>query len=81
MGTLREIAYAMREQAIAAHQMMEQMGQQPKKGHGGNSNRAEVDLEYLKKANQPDCQGAFYLIKVEEWIKATAKISFDVGMY
>ena len=48
MGTLREMAYAMREQATVAHQMMEQMGRKPEEGHGGNPNGAEVDLEYLK---------------------------------
>ena len=29
IGTLREMAYAMTEQALAAHQMMDQVGKQP----------------------------------------------------
>ena len=48
MGTLREMAYIMREQAAAAHQMMEQMGKQLEECHGGNPYGAKVDLEYLK---------------------------------
>ena len=48
MGTLREMAYVMRKQAMVAHQIMDQFGRQPKESHGGNPNGLEVDLEYLK---------------------------------
>ena len=56
---MREMAYAMREQAATAHQMMDQLGKQPEVGHGGNPNGLGVDLEYLKfaefrNANPPD---------------------------
>ena len=33
LGTLREMAYAMREQAAVAHQIMDQLGRRPKPGH------------------------------------------------
>ena len=36
MGTLKEIAYTMREQAAIVHHMIDQMGRQPKEGHEGN---------------------------------------------
>ena len=48
MGTLREMAYMMLEQAATTHQMMDQLGRQPKADHGGNPNGLGVDLEYLK---------------------------------
>ena len=65
------MAYAMREQATAAYQMMEQMGRQPEESQGGNPNRAEINLEYLKfaefrKANLLSFRGAFNLDKAEE---------------
>ena len=76
---LQEMAYAMKEQAAVAHQMMEEVGWQPKEGHGGNPNRAKVDLEYLKfaefrKANPPSFRGAFSLDEAEEWIKSMEKV-------
>ena len=46
IGTLREMTYAMKEQAAAAHRMIEQIGKQLEEGHGGNPIGAEVDLEY-----------------------------------
>ena len=71
MGTLAEMAYAMREEATTTHLMMEQMGRQPKEGHRGNPNRAEVDLKYLqfeefRKANPPSFQGTFNPEKAED---------------
>ena len=79
MGTLQEMAYAMREQATTAHWMMDQIGRQLEEGHGGNPNRAEFDLEYLKfvvfrKANLPSFWGTFNLDKAEQWIMAMEKI-------
>ena len=47
-GTMREMAYSMREQAVATNQMMDQLGRRPEIGHGENPNGPEVDLEYLK---------------------------------
>ena len=79
MDTLREMAYAMREQAAAAHQMMDQLGRQPGAGHGANQNGLGVDLEYLKftefrKANPPSFRGAFHPDKVNEWVKTMEKV-------
>ena len=79
MDIIREMAYAMQEQAIAAHQMMDQLGRQPEVGHGGNPNGLGVDLEYLKftkfrKANPPSFRGAFDLDKADEWVKAIEKV-------
>ena len=79
MGTLREMAYAMREQAVAAHKMMDQLGRQPEVNQGGNLNGPEVDLKYLKfaefwKANPPSFRGAFDSNKAEEWVKAMEKV-------
>ena len=79
IDTMQEIAYAMREQATAAHQMMDQLGRQPEVGHGGNPNGPGVDLEYLKfaqfrKANPPSFRGAFDPDKTDEWIKAMEKV-------
>ena len=48
MDTMWEMAYAMREQVVAAHQMMDQLGREPEVGHGRNPNGPRVDLEYLK---------------------------------
>ena len=42
MGTLREMAYTMREQVATAHQMMDQLGRQPEAGQGGNPKGLEV---------------------------------------
>ena len=79
MSTLREIAYVMREQAMAAHQMMDQLGRQPEVGQGRNPNGLEVDLEYLKfaefrKVNPPSFRGAFDPDKAEGWIKVMEKV-------
>ena len=79
ISTLWEMAYMMREQAAAAHQMMDQLGRQPKVGQGGNPIRLEVNLEYLKfaefqKANPLNFRGAFDPDKAEEWIKAMEKV-------
>ena len=69
----------MREQAATTHQMMDQLGKQPKGGHEGNLNGPKVDLEYLKfskfqKVNLPSFRGAFDPDKAEEWIKAMEKV-------
>ena len=48
MDTQWEMAYAMREQAATAHQMMNKLRRQPEGGCEGNLNGPEVDLEYLK---------------------------------
>ena len=85
MGKLREMAYAMKEQAVAAHQMMDQVGRQPEVVQGGNQNGPEVDLEYFKfakflKANPPSFKGAFDPDKAEEWVKAMEKV-FSVLAY
>ena len=61
----------MREQAVIAHQLMDQLGRQLEVGQGGNPNGLEVDLEYLKfaefqKANPSIFNGAFDLGKDEE---------------
>ena len=44
MGTMREMAYTMREEATAAHQMIDQLGRRLEAGHGGNPNGPEMDL-------------------------------------
>ena len=69
----------MREQAVAATQMMGQLGRQPKVGPGANHNGPGVDLEYLKfvefrKANPPNFRGAFNPDKADEWVKAMEKV-------
>ena len=79
MNTMREMAYAMREQAAAATQMMGQLGRQPEVGPRGNPNGLGVDLEYLKfaefrKANPPSFRGAFDPDKADEWVKAMEKV-------
>ena len=79
MDTIREMAHAKREQATAAHQMMDQLGRQPEVGHGGNPNGPGVDLESLKftefrKANWPSFRGIFDPDKADEWIKAIEKV-------
>ena len=79
MGTMREMAYAMQEQAAIAHQMMDQLGRRPEVGDGGNPNGPEVDLEYLqfiefKKANPPSFKGTSDPDKADEWVKAMEKI-------
>ena len=79
MGTWREMAYAMREQAVAAHQMMDYLGRQSEASQGGNRNGLEVDLEYFKfvkfwKANPPCFRGTFNPDKAEEWIKEMEKV-------
>ena len=84
MDTLREMAYAMREQPATTHQMMDQLGRQPKGGCGGNPNGPEVDLEYLKfvgfrKANPPSFRGTLNLDKADKWIKAMEKIFSVLG--
>ena len=75
MDTMREMAHAMREQAAAAPQMMDQLGRPPKASHGGNPHGPGADLDYLKfaefrKANPPNFQGAYDPDKADEWIKA-----------
>ena len=80
MDTMRQMAYAMQEQATAAHQMMDQLRRQPKAGHKGNSNGPGVDLEYLKfaefkKANPPSFRGAFDPDKANKLVKAMEKVS------
>ena len=79
MGMLQEMAYAMREQGSAAHQMMDQLGRQPEADQGGNPNGSEVDLEYLKfaefrKANPPSFKGAFDPDKAKESVKAMERV-------
>ena len=81
-----EIAYAMREQATAAHEqaatvheMMDQLGRRPESSHGGNPNGLGVDLEYLKfaefrKVSPPSFRGAFDPDKADEWVKMMEKV-------
>ena len=74
MDTLWEMAYAMREQAAAAHQMMDQLGRQLGAGHGGNPNGLGVDLEYLKfakfqKVNPPVLKELFILIRLTSGLR------------
>ena len=61
---LREMAAAMREQAAAAHRMMERMEQRDEENPKWHNRGAELDLEYLKfakfrKANPPSFRGAY----------------------
>ena len=79
MDTMGEMAYAMWEQAIAAHQMMDQLGRQLEVGHGGNSNGPGMDIKYLKftefrKANPPNFRGVFNPDKADKWVKAMEKV-------
>ena len=79
METMREMAYAMKEQAAAAYQMMDQLGIQPEVGHRGNPNGPGVDLEYLKfakcrKVNVHSFRGVFDSDKADEWTKAMEKV-------
>ena len=85
MGTLWEMAYAIREEAAAMHQMMDRLGRQHEADQGGNSNGLEVDLEYLKfakfqKVNPPSFKGAFDPNIAAEWVKAMEKV-FSVLAY
>ena len=59
--------------------MMDQLGRQPKVGHGGNPTDPGVDLEYLKfvefrKAKLPNFRGVFNPDKADEWVKAMEKV-------
>ena len=79
MDTIREMAYAIREHVVAAHQMMDQLGRQLEVSHGGNPNGPGLDLEYLKFAefrntNLPNFRGAFDPDKADEWVKAMEKL-------
>ena len=79
MDTLREMAYAIREQAAVAHQMMDQLGRQLRASHGGNPNGPGLDLEYLKfakfqKAKLASFRGAFHPNKANEWVKVMEKV-------
>ena len=79
MDTMHEMAHAMREQAAAAHQMIDQLGRRPEAHHRGNPHGPGVDLDYLKfvefrKANPPGFRGAFDLDKADEWVKAVEKV-------
>ena len=58
---------------------MDLLGRQPERGHGGNPNGPEVNLEYLKFAefwivNPPSFRGTFNPDKAEDWIKAMEKV-------
>ena len=69
----------MREQATAAHNMMEQMGQRDEENPEGHNGGAEVDLGYLKfaefrKTNPLSFRGPYYIDQGDEWIKAIEKI-------
>ena len=66
-------------QAVAAHQIMDQLGRQSGIDHDENLNGLEVDLEYLKfaefqKANPPSFRGAFDPDKAKQWVKAMEKV-------
>ena len=79
MGILREIAAAIREQAAAAHHMMERIEWRLEEKLEGHNGRAKVDLEYLKfaefiKENLPSFRGTYNLDQVDEWIKVIEKI-------
>ena len=79
MCTLQAMAYAMREQATTAHQMMDQLGRQLEEGHGGNPNWPEVNFVRLKfvefkKENPPSLWGTFNPNKANKWKKAIEKI-------
>ena len=79
LGTLPKMATAMREQAAAAHHMMEWIEQRDEENPEGHNGGAEVDLEYLKfaefrKANPLSFRGTYKLDRADEWIKAIEKI-------
>ena len=79
MDTMREMAYAIREQATAVHQMMNQLGRRSEAGLEGNPNGPGVDQEHLKfaefrKANPPSFKGVFDPVKADKWIKAMEKV-------
>ena len=85
MDTMHEMAYAMREQAAATHQMMDQLDKWLEAGHGGNlhglgnPHGLGADLDYLKfaefrKANLPNFRGVFDPDKANEWVKAMEKV-------
>ena len=79
MDTMRELAYAMLEQAATTHQMMDRLGRRLEAGHGGNPHGLGAYLYYLKfakfrKTNPPSFRGAYDLDKVDEWIKAMEKV-------
>ena len=79
MGMLREMATTMREQATAAHHMMEWIEQRSKENLEGHNGRAEVDSKYLKfaefkKENQSSFRGMYNPDRADEWIKAIKKI-------
>ena len=79
MGTIREMAAAMREQAPTAHRMMERMEQRDEENPEGLNGGAEVDLEYLKfaeckKANLLNFRGAYNPDRADEYIKDIEKI-------
>ena len=85
MGMLREMAAAMREQAAAAHRMMERMEQRDEENPEGHNGGAEVDVEYVKsaefqKANPPSFRGTYNPDRANEWVKAIEKI-FTVVAY
>ena len=68
---MREMSHAMREQAAASHQMMDQLGRWPEAGHGGNLHGPGANLDYLKfaelrKVNPPSFRGAYDLDKADE---------------
>ena len=79
MGTLHEMAAAIREQAIAAHHMMELIEQKDEENPEGHNGGDEVDLEYLKftefrKENLLSFRGTYNPDRADEWIKAIEKI-------
>ena len=85
------MAYAMREQTAAAHQMMDQLGRQPEAGYGGNPHNPRnphgrgANLDYLKfaefrKMNPHSFRGAYDSDKVDELIKAMEKSFFCPGL-
>ena len=79
MDALREIVYALQEQAPVSHQMMDQLGRRPEAGHEGNLNGLGVDLKYLIfanfiKVNPPNFRGAFDPNKADEQVKVMEKV-------
>ena len=71
IGTLREMAATMREQATVAHYMMEQMNRRSEENLDVHTSGAEVGLEYLKfakfwKANPPSFKRVYNLDQVNE---------------
>ena len=85
IGMLREMAATIREQAAAAHRMMERMEQRDEENLEGHNGGAEVDLKYLKfaefrKANMLSFRGMYNLDRADEWTKAIEKI-FTVWAY